>query len=140
MTPPQETPQTPTAAFNFTVSGTSDCLRFLNSSLQTVYVPFTVAAGEHYQLTVNATKMPGGANGWTDVYIYKGYWDGGADHICRAGDIYELLPEIESADFAIKAGQPYTATFGEETQQSYTIFFVLPPGGPASFDVSYKQQ
>jgi hypothetical protein len=140
MAPPQETPQTPTAAFDFTVGGSSDCLRFLNSSVQTVYIPFTVAAGETYQLTVNATKMPGGANGWTDVYIYKGYWDGGADHLCKAGDIYSILPEVESAEFAIKAEQPYTATFGDTAQQSYTIFFVLPPGGQSSFHVTYMKQ
>ncbi|MCW3999029.1 MAG: hypothetical protein NWE93_02175 [Candidatus Bathyarchaeota archaeon] len=137
--PQEETPQTPTGEFDFTVGGASDCLRFLNSSVQTVYVPFTVAAGEQCQLTINATKMPGGANGWTDVYLYRGYWNGGANHTCKAGDIYTILPEIESADFAIKAGQPYTATFGEETQQSYTVFFVLPPGGPANFHVTYKQ-
>jgi hypothetical protein len=135
--PPQPV-QISTDAFDFSVSGSSDCLRFLNNSVQTVYVPFTVAADEHYQLTVNATKMPGGVNGWTDVYIYNGYWDGGADHICKAGDVYPILPNIESADFAIKANQPYTATFGDSTQQSYTIFFVLPPGGQASFHVTYK--
>ncbi len=36
--------QQPTSALDFTVSGTSDCLRFLNSSVPTVYVPFTTAA------------------------------------------------------------------------------------------------
>ena len=39
---PAQTPQTPTGQLNFTVSGTSDCLRFLNSSVPTVYVPFTI--------------------------------------------------------------------------------------------------
>jgi len=34
-------------------------------------VPFTVAANENWQLTINCTKMPGGSNGYTDVYIYK---------------------------------------------------------------------
>ncbi len=123
--------QTPTGELDFTVSGSSDCLRFLNTSVPTVYVPFTIAANENWQLTVNCTKMPGGANGWTDVYIYKGYWDKGTNHTCKAGDLYPIINDIESADFEIKANQPYTQTFGESTQQSYTVFFVFPPGASA---------
>ncbi len=128
---------TPTGELDFTVSGSSDCLRFLNTSVPTVYVPFTVAANENWQLTVNCTKMPGGANGWTDVYVYKGYWDKGMNHTCKAGDLYPIINDIESADFAIKANQPYTQTFGESTQQSYTVFFVFPPGASA-FHVTLK--
>ena len=123
------TPHTPTGEFHFTISGSSDCPRFLNSSVSTVYVPFTVAANENYQLTVNCTKMPGGVNGWTDVYLYNGYWDAGTNHICAAGDLYRILSDIQSTDFAIRADQPYTATFGGATQQSYTIFFGVPPRG-----------
>ena len=129
--------QTPTGELDFTVSGSSDCLRFLNASVPTVYVPFTVAANENWQLTVNCTKMPGGANGWTDVYIYKGYWDKGTNHTCKAGDLYPIINDVESADFEIKANQPYTQTFGESTQQSYTVFFVFPPGASA-FHVTLK--
>ena len=70
---PAQTPRTTTGALDFTVSGTSNCLRFLNSSVPTAYVPFTIAANGNWQLTINCTKMPGGANGWTDIYIYKGY-------------------------------------------------------------------
>ena len=136
---PPQTPQTPTGALDFTVSGSSDCLRFLNTSVPTVYVPFTVAANEYWELEINATKMPGGANGWTDVYIYKGYWDEGTNHTCKAEDLYPIISEIESADFEIKANQPYTETFGDTTQQSYTVFFVLPPGGQAAFHVTLKQ-
>jgi hypothetical protein len=120
--------RTPTGEIDFTISGSSDCLRFLNASVPTAYVPFTVAANEKMQLTVNCTKMQGGANGWTDVYIYKGYWDEGTNHICKAGDLYQVIEAIENADFAIKLNNPYIQTFGESTQQCYTVFFVFPPG------------
>ena len=76
--------QKPTGPLDFTVSGTSDCLRFLNSSVPTIYVPFTVAANENMQLTINCTKMSGGANGYTDVYIYKGYWNSGSNNTCTS--------------------------------------------------------
>jgi hypothetical protein len=135
---PNQTKLTPTTALDFTVSGSSDCLRFLNSSVPTFYVPFTVGADQKMTLTVNATKMPGGANGWTDIYLYEGFWDGGANHTCRAVDLYPIISNIESADSQVKANQPYTHTFGEATQQSYTVFFVVPPGGQAAFHVTLK--
>jgi hypothetical protein len=138
---PAETPRTPTGELDFTVTGSSDCLRFLNSSVPTVYVPFTIEGNNQYKLIVNSTKMPGGANGWTDVYIYKGYWDKGTDHICKAQDLYPIINDIKSADFEIKTNQPYTQTFGHtgSGQDSYTIFFVLPPGGQATFHITLKQ-
>jgi len=135
---PAQTPQTPTGQLDFTVSGASDCLRFLNSSVPTVYVPFTIGGNENSQLLVNATKMPGGANGYTDVYIYDGYWDGGTNHICKAEDLYPIISHIRSADFQIRAMIPYVETFGNSTQQSYTVFFVIPPGGEATFHVTLK--
>lgn len=131
--------QQPSKEMDFVVSAKSDCLRFLNSSVPTFYVPFTIAANENWQLTVNCTKMPGGLNGWTDVYLYDGYWDGGADNICQAGDLYPILSDIQSVDFEIRANKPYTQTFGESTKQSYTVFFVVPPGGPSDFHISLKQ-
>jgi hypothetical protein len=131
--------QHPTGPLDFYVNAKSDCLRFLNSSVPTIYVPFTVAANENWQLTINSTKMPGGANGWTDVYIYKGYWDEGTNNTCTAGDLYPIISDIQSADSEIKANQPYIETFGESTPQSYTIFFLVPPGGPATFHVTLKQ-
>lgn len=131
--------QQPTGALDFNVSAKSDCLRFLNSSVPTIYIPFTVAANENWQLTINSTKMPGGANGWTDVYIYKDYWDEGVNNTCKAGDLYPIISDIQSADFEIKANQPYTETFGGSTTQSYTVFFLVPPGGPATFHVTLKQ-
>jgi hypothetical protein len=132
--------QQPTKGLDFTVSGSSDCLRFLNSSVPTIYVPFTVAANQNMQLTVNCTKMPGGANGWTDVYLYKGYWNGGSNNTCVSSDLYPILNDIQSADFAIHTNTPYVQTFGGSTQQSYTVFFVVPPGGQqATFHVTLKQ-
>jgi hypothetical protein len=135
LNPPAQ--RAPTGELDFTITGSSDCLRFLNASVPTVYVPFTVAANENMQLTVNCSKIQGGANGWTDVYIYKGYWDEGADNICKASDLYPIIEEIESADFAIKLNKPYIQTFGESTQQCYTVFFVLPPG-ESEFHVTLK--
>ncbi len=128
--------QNPTGAMDFTVNAKSDCLRFLNSSVPTIYIPFTVAANENWELTINSTKMPGGLNGWTDVYIYKGYWDKGNNNTCTAGDLYPIISDIQNADFEIKTNEPYIETFGESTQQSYTVFFLVPPGGPASFHVT----
>jgi hypothetical protein len=138
MPSPQAQALTPTGELDFTVSGTSDCLRFLNSSVPTIYVPFTLPANKNWQLTINATKMGGGANGWTDVYLYEGYWDGGTEHLCRSGDLYPILNEIKSTDFAIRNNQPYVEIFGGSSQQSYTLFFVVPPSGPATFHVTLK--
>ena len=130
----------PTGPMDFTVTASSDCLRFLNSSVATVYVPFTVAANENWQLNINCTKMPGGANGYTDVYLYYGYWNGGSNHTCTASDLYPILSNIQSAEQQIRLGTPYTATFGAtKTQQSYTVFFVVPPGQQATFHVTLKQ-
>ncbi len=131
--------QQPTGSLDFTVSGTSDCLRFLNSSVPAVYVPFTTAADENWQLTINCTKMSGGPNGYTDVYFYKGYWNGGANYTCTSAELYPILNDIQSTDHQIRLGIPYTETFGSATQESYTIFFVLPPGGQQStFHVTLK--
>ncbi len=121
-----------TGPLDFTVSGTSDCLRFLNSSVPAVYVPFTTAANQLWQLTINCTKMSGGANGYTDVYLYKGYWNNGVNHTCTSAQLYSILNDIQPTNQQIRLSTPYTETFGDTTQQSYTIFFVLPPGGQQS--------
>jgi hypothetical protein len=131
--------QQPTGEMDFTVTASSDCLRFLNSSVATIYVPFTTAANTNWQLTVNCTKMAGGANGYTDVYIYEGYWNGGANHTCTSGDLYPILSDIQSTDHQIRLGTPYTETYSSTTQQSYTVFFVVPPGQQSTFHVSLKQ-
>ena len=132
--------QRSTKELDFTVSGSSDCLRFLNNSVPTIYVPFTVAAHQNMQLTVNCTKMPGGVNGWTDVYVYNGYWNGGTNNTCISSDIYPILNDIQSTELAIRLNSPFTETFGaSSTQQSYTVFFVVPPGGQqATFHVTLK--
>jgi hypothetical protein len=131
--------QQPSEEMDFVIGAKSDCLRFLNSSVPTYYIPFTIAANEDWQLTINCTKMPGGVNGWTDVYLFKDYWDMGTNRTCKAGDLYPIINQIQSVDFEIKTNQPYTQTFGESTKQSYTVFFVVPPGGPSEFHVTLKQ-
>jgi hypothetical protein len=128
-----------TKPMDFIVSGTNDCLRFLNNSVSTVYVPFTVAANQNWQLTINCTQMPGGANGYTDIYVYNGYWDNGTNHKCTSADVYPILSQMQSTNYEIKGTTSYSATYSGPTQKSYTIFFVLPPGGKATFHVTYKQ-
>jgi hypothetical protein len=84
--------------------------------------------------------MPGGANGWTDVYIYKGYWNGGSNYTCTSRDLYPILRDIQSVDRQIRTNSTFTETYGGSTQQSYTVFFVVPPGGQqATFHVTLKQ-
>jgi hypothetical protein len=122
----------------FTVSGTNECLRFLNATVQTAYVPFRTGPNEQWQLTIECAESSG-ASVWTDVYIYNGYWDGGRDNTCLSQDLYPLLDQIESADFRIKTNSNFTRIFGESTQQSYTIFFVFPPGGTSTFNVKLDQ-
>ena len=85
----------PTKELDFIVSKSSDCLRFLNSSVPTIYVSFIITANENWQLTINCTKMPGGANGYTDVYLYKGYWNKGSNNTCTPSDLYPILSEIQ---------------------------------------------
>jgi hypothetical protein len=127
-----------TTQIDFTVTASSDCLRFLNSSVPVIYVPFNIPANENWKLAINCTKMGGGINGWTDIYIYKGYWDEGTNHTCKSADLYPLLSEIKSSDFQLKTNQPYIQTFASPTQESYTLFFVVPPSGPAIFHVTLK--
>ncbi len=132
--------QQPTGALDFSVTGSSDCLRFLNSSVPAVYVPFTTAANTNWQLTINCTKMSGGANGYTDIYIYKGYWNGGSNYTCTSNELYPILNDIECTNQQIRLGSPVTETYGGSAQKSYTIFFVFPPGGQQStFNISLKQ-
>ncbi|MCW3994788.1 MAG: hypothetical protein NWE98_01400 [Candidatus Bathyarchaeota archaeon] len=124
---------------DFSVSGKNDCLRFLNPDVQTVYIPFRTGANELWQLTINATVMPGGANGSTDLYIYRGYWDKGADHKCVSKDVYSILADIESANTSVTGSTPYSGTFGGPSPESYTVFFIFPPGGEATFHITLKR-
>jgi len=132
--------QQPTGELDFTVTGLSDCLRFLNSSVPAVYVPFTTAANTNWQLTINCTKMSGGVNGYTDVYVYKGYWNCGSNYTCTSSELYPILNNIQCTDQQIRLDSSFTETYGGSTQQSYTLFFVFPPGGQQStFHVTLKQ-
>jgi hypothetical protein len=132
------TPKQATKEIQFTVTGKNDCLRFLNETVTMVYVPFTVNANKQGQLTINCTKMPGGANGYTDIYIYKGYWDEGTNHTCLSSEVYPILSQIHSADYELKGETSFTQTFGSSIQESYTVFLVFPPGGQATFQVTFK--
>jgi hypothetical protein len=133
--PAQHTPQ----PLDFTVSGTNTCLRILESNVSLCYIPFTVGANQNWQLSINCTQMPGGANGWTDLFIYNGYWSNETDYKCEAKDLYPILTDIKTADGAIQGNSTFTETFNSTTQQSHTVFFVFPNGGQATFHVTYKQ-
>ena len=82
--------------------------------------------------------MPGGASGWTSVYIYKGYWDKGTNYKCLSQDIYPIISDIQTTNFEIKGNSPYTQTFNG-TSQSFIVFFVFPNGGQGIFHVTYKE-
>ncbi|MCL5876529.1 MAG: hypothetical protein M1540_01795 [Candidatus Bathyarchaeota archaeon] len=133
------TPAVTPRELDFTVSGKNDCLRFLNSSISTVYIPVATGANEQWELTINATKMAGGANAWVDLYTYNGYWDAGANFTCKSKDIYPILADIESAEAQVKGSAPYTQTFGGPTAESHTLFFIFPPGGQSTFHITLKQ-
>lgn len=135
ITPSMATPR----ELDFTVTGMNACLRFLNSSVSTVYIPIATGANENWELTIDATKMAGSANGWVDLYTYNGYWGEGVNYTCLSKDIYPILAGIESAGAQVKASEPYTQTFGGETPQSCTLFFVFPPGGQSTFHITLKQ-
>ena len=132
-------PQEASKELDFTVSGSNECLRFLTSTVSVCYVPIATGANENWQLTINCTEMYGGANGWTDVYIYEGYWDKGTDYKCLSEDLYPIIGEIESADAQIRGDTPYTASFGGSAPESCTLFFIFPPGGQATFHVTLTQ-
>jgi hypothetical protein len=134
---PNTTPQSLTGELDFTVTGSSSCLRFLNESVPIVYVPFTVAANQQMQLTVNASKMPG-ATAYTEVYFYNGYWDNGDNNTCKSADVYPIISDIEIADYTLTANAPYIHVFGDTAQKSYTVFFLFPPGGPSTFHITLK--
>jgi hypothetical protein len=134
---PNVNPQSPTGELDFTVTGSSSCLRFLNESVPIVYVPFTVAANQQMQLTVNASKMPGTA-AYTEVYVYNGYWNESDNNTCKSADVYPIISDIESADYTLTANAPYIHVFGDTAQKSYTVFFLFPPGGPSTFHITLK--
>lgn len=123
---------------DFTVSGTNDCLRFLDRHVQTGYTPFKTGANEQWQLTINCTEMPS-PNAWTDLYIYEDYWDKGANNTCVSEDLYPIISEIQPSEFRIKANSTFSETFGGASPKSYTLFFVFPVGGTGTFHITLKQ-
>jgi hypothetical protein len=131
-------PQQIQEELDFTVSGSNDCLRFLTPTVQTAYVPFRTGANEQWQVSIECTQMPG-AQGWTEVYLYKGYWEQGTNYMCLSKDLYPIIDKIETTDFQIKTNSTFTETFGDSTPQSYTLFFLMPPGGTGTYHVTLKQ-
>lgn len=124
---------------DFVVSGSNNCLRFLSRTVETVYVPLTTGANERWELTIECTDIAT-ANGWVDLYIYNGYWDEGADNKCFSEDIYSIIDGIVSLDYELSENNPYSQTFGTTIQDSHTLFFILPPGGPSAFHVTLNQK
>ncbi len=125
---------------SFAVSGTNDCLRFLDREVQTVCIPFRAGANEQWRLTIDCSKMPGsGAGAWTDLYVYNGYWDKGNDHKCVSEQLYPIIDEIETADFRIQANNTFSGVFGASTPQSYTFFIIFPTGGSSTFNVRLEK-
>ena len=128
--------QNPQQELAFTISGTNDCLRFLDRAVQTVYIPFRTGTNEQWQLTIKCLKMPGAGSGaWTDLYVYNGYWDNGSQHKCVSQDLYPIMNEIESANFRIQTNSTFSEVFGGSTPQSYTVFIIFPTGGSSTFNV-----
>jgi hypothetical protein len=123
---------------DFTVTQTNDCLRFLERTVKLCYTPFNTGAGEQWRLTVECLKMPGSV-GWTDLYVYNGYWDAGADHLCTSEDLYPIVSDIPASDFRMNINNTFSQVFGEVTPRSYTVFFVFPPGGEGSFHVNLEK-
>jgi hypothetical protein len=123
---------------DFTVIGKNDCLRFLDKNVSIAYIPFKTGANEKWNLTIDCLEMPT-ANAWTDLYIYRGYWNEGTDHKCMSQDLYSIISQIDSTDYRVKANSTFTETFGGSTSQSYTFFFILPPNGPGTFHIKLNQ-
>jgi hypothetical protein len=81
--------------------------------------------------------MPG--SGWTDVFVYNGYWDNGDNYTCLSQDLYPIINEIQSSDFRIQTNSTFTKTFGGSTTQSYTFFIIFPAGGENVFNFKLEK-
>lgn len=125
-------------ALDFTVSGTNTCLRFLDRNVSTAYIPIKTGANEKWNLTIYCSQMPT-LNAWTDLFMYRGYWDGGANHTCLSEDLYTILSQIESSDYRVQVNSTFTQTFGGANPESYTLFFIFPPSGQGTFHVRLIQ-
>lgn len=127
-------PQQKQSELDFSVSGTNDCLRFLHRTVNLAYLPISTCANEQWRLSIECTQMPG-AGGWTEVYMYPGYWNEGINNMCIAEDLYPIISQIETTNFQIKTNSTFTHTFGDNTPQSYTLFFLMPPGGNGTYHI-----
>jgi hypothetical protein len=123
---------------DFSVAGTNSCLRFLEPNVGLCYVPFTTGPNEKWNLTINCLEMPG-SNGWTDIYVYSGYWNKGTDNKCLSQDLYPIISDIHSTDFRVINNNTFTEIFGGKSTQAQTMFFVLPVGGQSAFHITLNR-
>ena len=130
--------QKPQQELAFSVTGTNSCLRFLDRNVTTCYIPFTTGTNEQWRLSINSSQMPA-SGGWTDVFVYNGYWDGGKSHTCLSQDLYPILSEIQPTDFRIQTNSTFTKTFGGFSPSSYTFFIILPAGGQSTFNFKLEK-
>ena len=136
---PSIAPQPPQQqALDFTVTGSNDCLRFLERTVKTAYTPFRTGTNEQWLLTIECLKMPG-SGGWTDLYVYNGYWDNGTNHVCLSEDIYPIVSDIPASSLRMNSNSTFSKVYGGATPQSYTVFFIFPPGGEGTFHIKLER-
>ena len=131
-------PRSTQEELDFTVAGTNSCLRFLEPNVGLCYVPFTTGPNEKWNLTINCLEMPG-SNGWTDLYLFNGYWNNGTDNKCLSEDLYPIISDIQSTDFRVSNNNTFTEIFGGRSIQAQTMFFVLPVGGQSTFHITLNR-
>lgn len=124
---------------DFSISGSNDCLRFLSRTVETIYIPINIEPNEFWELTIECTDIAA-PNGWVDLYIYDGYWNGGVENKCLSEDIYSILDGVVSLDYELGKNNPYSQVFGGASHESHTIFFIFPPGGSSTFHVTLIQK
>ena len=122
---------------DFTVTGTNECLRFLTRTVQTAFVLFRTDASEQWLLAVECVDSAD--NAWTEVYVYEGYWDDGAENKYMSEDLYPIIDEIESINFEIRKNNTFAQVFGESKPRSYTLFFIFPAGGSSTYRIKLNQ-
>jgi hypothetical protein len=131
---PKQVPTEPQQNIDVVITGENTCLRFLEKNVSTCYIPFRTEANEQWRLAIECLEMPN-QNAWTDLYLYRDYWNGGTDYKCLSEDIYPIIDEIETTGQKFKANSTFTETFGEGTPQAYTVFFLFPTGGSGTFHI-----
>ncbi len=57
----------------------------------------------------------------------------------QCGRWYPIIDEIQSADFRIETNSTFTRTFGGPATQSYTFFFIFPPGGQSTLNFKLQK-